>query len=456
MSNINKKVAIVGGGLAGSEAALFLANAGIEVYLYEMRPHTSTPVHKTSNLAELVCSNSFKSKKRASAAGMLKYELERLNSPLYKIAKRVSVDAGGAMAVDRTAFCSLVTKNAQNNEKIVLKNQIIKTFDDIDDCDAILITPGPLCQDDFAHYLQDIIGVDYLNFYDAAAPIVETESLDYSHLFSQDRYENKENGGDYLNCPLDKEQYENFIDELRYAKQVIVKDFEKSELFQACQPIEEIAKAGIDAPRYGCMKPVGLIDPKTGKRPYAVVQLRAENNAKNAYNLVGFQTNLTFSEQKRIFCKLPGLKDAQFLRYGVMHKNIFLDAPKLINKNFLIKKFSDVAKKEVFVAGQFMGTEGYLEAVRGGNHAAISIISNFNNIDTPIPNKKTIFGSLIDYISNPECQDYQPMHVNFGLIEPLSERIKKKDERYELYASRGQQEFDKYIEHLKKMKIYGL
>ena len=418
---------IIGAGLAGSEAALVLARNGVKVKLYEMRPHKQTPVHKTGNAAELVCSNSFKSMKPNTAAGMLKHELEVLDSPIYKAALETKVDAGMALAVNRDEFSRKITQAILANPNIeLIRSEVV----DLDDELTILAT-GPLTSDALADKIKQITGEDELAFYDAAAPIVMADSLDMNIIFSQDRYD--DGAGDYLNAPMSKEEYDNFIHELTHAQCVITKDFETKELFQACQPVEQVAKSGHDAPRFGAMKPVGLTDPRTGKRPYAAVQLRAENKEKTAYNLVGFQTNLTFTEQKRVFRMILGLKNAEFVRYGVMHRNTFINAPKLLDKSLKLKE-------NLYVTGQLSGTEGYLEAVRSGHHAALSILGY------DAPPKDTVFGALLDYACNPETKHYQPMHVNFGILPKIDERNKKL--RYEKYAERGNAAIEEYARKL--------
>ena len=450
----DKKVGIVGAGLAGSEAALFLSKKSIHVTLFEMRDKVKTHVHKTNKFAELVCSNSFKSTKENSAAGLLKVELDLLGSSLFNIAKATSVDAGGALAVDRELFSNQVTKEIQENDFIDIKNIEVKSLEDLSNFDAIILATGPMTSDSLASYVKEKVGQDYFHFYDAAAPIVEAESLDLSVLFQQNRYEdsNKTNG-DYLNAPFEKEDYDNFINELTFAKRVILKDFENKELFQACQPIEEIAKKGHDAPRFGAMKPVGIIDPRTNRRPWAVVQLRAENEEKTAYNLVGFQTNLTFSEQKRVFSMIPGLKNAEFSRYGVMHKNLFLNAPSLIDSSLICEKLTLKNKTPIFVAGQFSGTEGYVEAIRSGLHAAISVECLLKDITVPSLPAKTIFGALINYATNPKTEKYQPMHVNFGILPPLEKRIKNKGERYLQFAKRANDSMMDYKKGLEALDL---
>ncbi len=452
-------VDIIGGGLAGSEAALQLANRGYVVRLYEMRPQVTTPVHHTGDLAELVCSNSLKSTKPDSAAGMLKAELDVLDSYLYAFALDAAVPAGGALAVDRQKFAQAVTEAVENHPRIVrVDAEVIAINPDAsltvvdayapDDlyttspADALIIASGPLTSDALSESLKELIDADYLAFYDAAAPIVEADSLDYDKIFTQSRYD-EAGVGDYLNAAFTKEEYEHFIQELCAAQTVIKKDFETKELFQACQPIEEIARNGFDAPRFGPLKPVGLTDPRTGRRPWAVVQLRAENAHRQSFNLVGFQTNLTFPEQKRVFSLIPGLEQAEFSRYGVMHRNTFVDAPRVLNADLSLKnRGSD--ETPIFIAGQLAGTEGYAEAIRSGLQAALSTAAHLSHKTVPQMPEEMVFGALLAYATNPETKDYQPMHVNFGILPPLSQKIKNKQQRYHAYAERGKDALQAY------------
>ena len=447
MQNSKYRVAVVGGGLAGSEACLQLAKRGVRVTLFEMRPKVNTPVHKSDNFAELVCSNSLKSTKVASAAGMLKHELDVLGSELYKVALDTRVEAGGALAVDRERFSKHVTDLIKNNELIEVVNLEVESLEMFSDYDAVILATGPMTSEKFADALGEAIGEDFLHFYDAAAPIVMADSLNYDVLFSQNRY--AEVAGDYLNAPFNKEEYEAFIAELVKANRVVLKEFETKELFQACQPIEEIAKKGSDAPRFGALKPVGIIHPRTGKRPWAVVQLRAENREKTAFNLVGFQTNLTFFEQKRVFQMIPGLENAEFARFGVMHKNIFMNAPKLLDANLSCCMLTKKAGVPVYVAGQLSGTEGYVEAIRSGLHAAISVACELEGFDVPALPAETVFGSLVNYATSSETVDYQPMHVNFGIMKPLTCHIKNKQKRYEAFSQRGDKAIEVYLHSLK-------
>lgn len=456
---------IIGAGLAGSEAALQLAQRGFTVRLFEMRPHHQTVVHRSGNCAELVCSNSLKSTKPDSAAGMLKQELTSLGSQVLRCAYENRVAAGGALAVDREKFSQAVTDLIEKDPAITLvKAEVVSltaqgavqvTDSSIDEpyapfgpAQAIIVASGPLTSESLAGFMQSLTGQDHMAFYDAAAPVVMADSLDHSRVFSQSRYED-EGQGDYLNAPFDKEEYEAFITELVDAQRVIKRDFEGSDLFQACQPIEEIARKGFDAPRFGPLKPVGLTDPATGRRPWAVVQLRAEDAHKQSFNLVGFQTNLTFPEQKRVFQMIPGLEHAEFARYGVMHRNTFIDAPHLLTST--LQLITDQAKElpvPVFVAGQFGGTEGYCEAIASGLYASLAVAACVQEIPMrPLP-KESAFGALIAYATNEDTVDYQPMHVNFGIMEPLDPPVRNKRQRYAAYAERGACAMSTYVDQL--------
>ena len=433
---------IIGAGLAGSEAALQLAQRGVHVRLFEMRPETETDVHRGGDCAELVCSNSLKSTKPESAAGMLKAELAALGSQLIAAAGRSRVDAGGALAVDRDEFSADVTSMVKENPYI--EYRVMCVSDPLDAslgvADATILATGPLTSDALAQWLVDKTGSDNLAFFDAAAPVVMADSLDMDVLFRQSRYE-QDAPGDYLNAPFDKESYDAFIAELVAADRVIKRDFETKDLFQACQPIEEIARKGADAPRFGTCKPVGLTDPATGRRPWAAVQLRAENAQGTAYNLVGFQTNLTFGEQKRVFRMIPGLQNAEFARYGVMHRNTFIQAPRLLDRDLRLRGID----APVYVAGQLSGTEGYCEAIASGLMCALFVYAQLQGMQAPLLPVETVFGALLDYATDPATQDYQPMHVNFGILKPLDQHIRNKGMRYAAYAERGSRAMEGYV-----------
>ena len=439
---MDKFVNIIGAGLAGSEAALQLAQRGVHVRLFEMRPETETDVHRGGDCAELVCSNSLKSTKPESAAGMLKAELAALGSQLIAAAGRSRVDAGGALAVDRDEFSADVTSMVEENPYI--EYRVMCVSDPLDAClgaaDATILATGPLTSDALAQWLVDKTGSDNLAFFDAAAPVVMADSLDMDVLFRQSRYE-QDAPGDYLNAPFDKESYDAFIAQLVAADRVIKRDFETKDLFQACQPIEEIARKGADAPRFGTCKPVGLTDPATGLRPWAAVQLRAENAQGTAYNLVGFQTNLTFGEQKRVFRMIPGLQNAEFARYGVMHRNTFIQAPRLLDRDLRLRGVD----APLYVAGQLSGTEGYCEAIASGLMCALFVYAQLKGMQSPLLPVETAFGALLDYATDPATQDYQPMHVNFGILKPLDQHIRNKGMRYAAYAERGSRAMEGYV-----------
>ena len=395
---------------------------------------------------------------------MLKYELTHLKSFLLAYAYKYQVPAGGALALDRDLFSDAITHAITHHEHITLHRTIVKRLEDLEVPDATIIATGPLTHDSLAAWLQHITGDENMAFFDAAAPIIDAASIDENIVFRQSRYDKhttfidsvdvqdspaavkneRTSQGDYLNAPFSKEEYDAFIQELTSAQRVIAKDFETKDLFQACQPIEEIARKHVDAPRFGPMKPVGLTDPRTEKRPWAAVQLRAENAAGSAYNMVGFQTNLTFPEQKRVFRMIPGLEHAEFFRYGVMHKNTFIHAPKVLDEHMRIKEAPQHVGP-IYMAGQVMGTEGYVEAIASGLVASLNVYAYLCNVDMPPLPQTTSFGALLAYATNPETCDYQPMHVNFGIMPVLEEPIKKKDLRYQAYMERGHADIKGYV-----------
>lgn len=430
-----KEVTVIGGGLAGCECACQLADRGIRVKLYEMRPLTTSPAHHTDRLAELVCSNSLKSLRIDSAAGLLKEELVRMGSVLLGCARRASVPAGGALAVDRERFSVFV------EDEIARRSAIDVIREEVQELPSgpCVIAAGPLCSPALSQSVLDRVGGSALSFFDAAAPIVDASTIDRSIVFSQSRYEDP-GSGDYLNAPFTKDEYEAFITELVGAERVVLKDFERKDLFQACQPAEEVARTGLDAIRFGAMKPVGLIDPRTGKRPWAAVQLRSENAHRTAYNLVGFQTNLTFSEQKRVFRMIPGLEHAEFFRFGVMHRNTFVDSPHVLDRTFKIPG------SDVRLAGQITGTEGYTEAIASGLFAAINTYADLTDRDALALPVTGAFGSLVAYATDPATENYQPMHVNFGVVPPLGDgKRRSKRDRYAAYSERALSDLDAYI-----------
>lgn len=424
-------VTVIGGGLAGCEAAWQLAARGISVRLIEMRPSVMTPAHHTGELGELVCSNSFKSDDPGTAAGLLKRELEALGSLVLGVARETAVPAGGALAVDRHQFSSALTRRVSERPLITVVNEEASS---IPDEGPVIIATGPLTSPALEQSLSALVGDDRLSFFDAAAPVIDAQSLDRSVVFPQSRYD-KGGSADYLNAPMDREEYEAFAAALLAADRVVLKEFETKDLFQACQPIEEVARKGFDAPRFGALKPVGLTDPRTGSRPWAVVQLRAENREATAYNLVGFQTNLTFAEQRRVFRMIPGLQNADFLRYGVMHRNTFIDAPRVLDPTLALR-----CAPRIRLAGQITGTEGYLEAAASGLVAGLNTAADLLDLEPLVLPKTTAFGSLMGYATDPDTCPYQPMHVNFGIVPPLDVRVKGKRERYAEYSARAQRD----------------
>ncbi len=417
-------VTVIGAGFAGCEAAYKLAENGIKVKLYEMKPQYKSLAHKSNDFAELVCSNSFKAERLDSAAGLLKWEMLQLGSISVKTALQSRVPAGGALAVDRDIFSGKITELIRSHKNIEV---ISCKVEEIPKDDYVIIATGPLTDGKLAYSIKSLCGKDYLNFFDAAAPIVTADSIDYNEVFAQSRYDRGDN--DYLNCPMNKEEYLNFHSELVNAESVIVKDFD---VYEGCMPIEVLAKRGTDAIRFGPMKPVGLINPKTRHRPWAAVQLRKENIDGTMYNLVGFQTNLKFGEQKRVFSKIPGLKNAEFVRYGVMHRNSFINSPQLLNNDFSLRKDNNI-----YFAGQISGVEGYMESAMSGLIAGISVLNKIKNqpkINFP---QFTMIGALCNYISDETVKNFQPMGANFGVIPPFDIRIKDKRERYSKLSNRS-------------------
>lgn len=433
------KVKVIGGGLAGCEAAWQLANAGIETDLYEMKPVKFTPAHKYKGLAELVCSNSLKAERIESAAGMLKEEMRRLGSLTMECAQLSKVSAGGALAVDREKFSDLVTERIKGNPLINLVSQEV---DKIPLDENVIVATGPLTSEKLAEDIQKLCG-EYLSFHDAAAPIVTFDSLDKNLVFFASRYGRGE--ADYINCPMNKEEYERFYNELVNAESAPLKEFEKEhfKVYEGCMPIEVLAKRGEDTMRFGPLKPVGLVDPRTDKRPYAVVQLRAENKEGTLYNLVGFQTNLKFGEQKRVFSLITGLENAEFVRYGVMHRNTFINSTKLLDKNFRMREH-----KNIFFAGQITGVEGYIESAASGIFAGLSMARQLKGLkDVTLP-ATTMLGALCNYISDETVENFQPMGCNMGILPELDERIRDKKLKYEKLANRGLCDLDKILKTL--------
>ena len=432
------RIDVVGGGLAGSEAAYQLLKRGVEVVMYELRGAGNTPCHKTDNLAELVCSNSLKSEAEDTASGLLKAELDLLDCMLLRCARECRVPAGGALAVDRERFSEKVQETLFSFENFRL---VRKEVTSLDFEYPTVIASGPLTSDALANAIADRLGADYLGFYDAVAPIVDAESVDMESAFFATRYD-KGDPTDYLNCPLNKEEYEAFVKELVNAKVATLHEFDKREIFEACMPVEVMAKRGDDTLRYGPMRPVGIRD-KEGKRPYAVVQLRKENAHGTAYNLVGFQTNLTFGEQKRVFGMIPALKNAEFLRYGVMHRNTFLCAPRLLTAGFLLKEDGKTA-----FAGQMTGVEGYVESIASGLIAALNIYAEATGEEEIAFPATTICGQLQRHVST-DNENYQPMNANFGILPPAGEKIRDKKMRKVAYFNRGVQDMKRFLEDRK-------
>lgn len=423
-------VIVVGAGLAGSQAALTCASYGLSILLYEMRPEKKSPAHHTNYAAELVCSNSLKSDICINAAGLLKRELTLLGSEVLAQAYHRRVPAGGALAVDRELFAEAVDNLLTENPLITRINKEFNVFGEVPEDVPIIIAAGPLCSEKLSEALAPFVG-ESMNFYDAAAPIVEADSLDGSRVFSASRY-GKGEGDDYLNVAMNQEEYDLFYNELIRAERVNKKEFEKNDLFNACQPIEEIARKGYDALRYGVMKPVGVDDPRTGRWPFALVQLRTETRHRHAYNLVGFQTNLTWPEQKRVFRLIPGLESAEFERYGVMHRNTFIKAPEMQSIDLSLKN-----APHIYLAGQITGTEGYTEAIASGLLAGLNVVARFKSLDSFVLPEETVLGSLMKYAHDEQTVDYQPMHVNFGIMKPLENRVRNKRDRYKHYALRS-------------------
>ncbi|MFR1619220.1 FADH(2)-oxidizing methylenetetrahydrofolate--tRNA-(uracil(54)-C(5))-methyltransferase TrmFO [Megamonas funiformis] len=433
-----KKVIIVGAGMAGSEAAWQVAQRGIKVDLYEMRPEKSTPAHKTEKFAELVCSNSLRGAGLENAVGLLKEEMRQLNSIIMESADINRVPAGGALAVDREGFSQYITDKVKNHPNVTVINKEIETIPQEDDAITI-IASGPLTSEVLAKSIGELTGQDYFYFYDAAAPLISKESIDMSKAYRASRY--GKGTADYINCPMDKEEYEKFWQELTTAELAPIKEFEKAKFFEGCMPVEEMARRGIDTLLYGPLKPVGLEDPKTGKRPYAVVQLRQDNAADSLYNMVGFQTHLKWPEQKRVFGLIPGLENAEFVRYGVMHRNTFINSPELLRPTLQYKDRDDL-----LFAGQMTGVEGYIESAASGLVAGVNAAYLAKGENPVIFPEQTAHGSMCKYITSAVAKHFQPMNANFGLMPPLEERIRDKKLKKQKIAERA-------LEFLAKFKI---
>ena len=420
------KVKVIGAGLAGSEAAWQLANRGIGVELYEMKPVKMTPAHHSPDFAELVCSNSLRGDRLENAVGLLKEELRRCGSLIMACAEATRVEAGGCLAVDRSGFAAMVTQKIRNHPNItVIPGEVTRVPEG-----PVIIATGPLTSDALSQAIGEYFGEDYLHFFDAAAPLVTAESVDMELAWWQSRYDR--GTPDYINCGMDKEQYEAFVKELVAAEEAPVHGFEDQRVFEGCMPVEVMARRGFDTLRFGPMKPVGLRDPKTGKEPYAVVQLRQDNAAKSVFNLVGFQTHLKFGEQKRVFSMIPALHDAEYVRYGVMHQNTFLQSPRLLDRYY-----ADRRNPLVAFAGQMTGVEGYVESTASGYLAAVAMAAKVQGRQIPDFPKTTAIGALGMYISDGTIENFQPMNVNFSIISPLEQRIRKKAEKNLAIANRS-------------------
>ena len=452
---MNEYITIIGGGLAGTESAYQIAKRGIKVKLYEMKPQKYSPAHSNENLAEIVCSNSFKSNLHTNACGLLKEELRKLDSLLIKIADKTAVPAGQALAVDREKFSEIVTEEIKKNPLIEIINKEIGEeihLKDLAQNGIVIIATGPLTSESLSKEIQELTDQEKLAFYDAAAPIVTKESIDFNIAFYGNRYEQEKkkeetmdkwqerlNSQDasYINLPMNKEEYEKFVQELINAEVVTLHDFEKREIFEGCMPVEIMAKRGIDTLRFGPLKPVGFDDPRYGKRPYAVVQLRQDNGAASLYNLVGFQTNLKYGEQKRVFSMIPGLENAEFAKYGVMHRNTFINSTKLLDRTYQLKK-----NKNIYFAGQITGVEGYVESISSGLVAGINAVKQLKQEEKIEFSEYTMIGALAKYISN-ENDKFQPMNANFGIVPELGEKIKDKKLKYGKLADRALEYLEK-------------
>ena len=430
---------VVGGGLAGSEAAWQAAERGLRVILYEMRPGSNTPAHVTDRLAELVCSNSLGSNLPDRAPGLLKDELRRLGSLVVACADATAVPAGGALAVDREAFAALVTERVVAHPRIELRRQEVTS---IPGEGLVIIATGPLTAPTLADQIATLTGSQHLYFYDAMAPIVSAESVDMSIAFRASRYGEAEEEGDYLNCPMNQVEYEHFVEALLAAETIPLREFEREDprFFEACLPVEELARRGPRALAFGPLKPVGLTDPRTGRRPYAVVQLRQDNQAATLYNMVGFQTNLKWGEQERVFRLIPGLAGAGFVRYGQMHRNTYVSAPALLKPTLQLRE-----RPDLFFAGQIAGTEGYIGSVASGLVAGVNAARLAARQEPVAPPPETMIGALCHYVSGANPEGFQPMKANFGLLPPLDPPVRNKRARYAAYARRALETLERFV-----------
>ncbi len=427
-------VKVIGAGLAGSEAAWQLAQRGIPVELYEMKPHKMSPAHHSESFAELVCSNSLRGDRLENAVGLLKEELRRCGSLILSCAEETRVEAGGCLAVDREGFARAVTEKLRNHPDIVIREEEVTRVPE----GPVIIATGPLTSDALSEAIGEYFGTGYLHFFDAAAPLVTADSVDMQQAWWQSRYDR--GTPDYVNCAMDKEQYEAFLQALITAEEAPVHGFEDQNVFEGCMPVEVMARRGVDTLRYGPLKPVGLTDPKTGREPYAVVQLRQDNARGSIYNLVGFQTHLKFPEQKRVFSMIPALRNAEFVRYGVMHRNTFLQSPKLLDRYY-----ADRRNPLVAFAGQMTGVEGYVESAASGYLAAVAMAAKVQGRELPDFPQTTAIGALGYYISDESVENFQPMNINFSIIQPLSQRIRKKAEKNLAIANRSLEVIDRLV-----------
>ena len=428
-------VKVVGAGLAGCEAAWQLAQRGLQVMLYEMKPHKKSPAHHTDTFAELVCSNSLRGDRLENAVGLLKEELRRMGSLILACAEATRVEAGGCLAVDRQGFSDLVTQKIRNHPNITVVHEEVTRVPE----GPVIIASGPLTSDALSQAIGEYFGQDYLHFFDAAAPLVAADSVDMTKAWWQSRYDR--GTPDYVNCSMNKEEYDAFLEELIHAQEAEVHGFEDKNVFEGCMPVEVMARRGYDTLRFGPLKPVGLVDPNTGKEPYAVVQLRQDNAAKSVYNLVGFQTHLKFPEQKRVFSMIPALRNAEFVRYGVMHRNTFLQSPKLLDRFY-----ADRRNPLVAFAGQMTGVEGYVESAASGFLAAVAMAAKVQGRPLPQFPQETAIGALGLYISDERIEHFQPMNVNFSIITPLQQRIRKKAEKNLALANRSLAVIDQMLQ----------
>ena len=430
-----EKVTVLGAGLAGSECTWQLAKRGIPVRLIEMKPGKMTPAHSSAYFAELVCSNSLRSDELSNAVGLLKAEMRKMDSLIMESADKNRVAAGGALAVDRAGFSRYITEKLASLENVEIVNEEAAEIPE----GEVVIATGPLSSDAIAEKIAALCPESDLHFYDAVAPIVTLESVDMESAFFASRYD--KGTADYVNCPMDKDEYLAFVGELVNAREAEVHGFDDGGVFEGCMPVEVMARRGVDTLRYGPLKPVGLKDPRTGRENYAVVQLRRDNAEGTIYNMVGFQTHLTWGEQRRVFSMIPALKNAEFVRYGVMHRNTFINSPKLLGADFSLR-----SDRRIFFAGQMTGVEGYMESAASGILAGINAARYINGKDPFVMPGDTVMGALARYISDESVTDFQPMGANFGILPPLDERIRSKQERYEKISQRGLESAGKYIE----------